>query len=323
MASPTLSPTKQVSPWAIDAAEIMVQGTFEDPFRVSHGIGPSVDNVVFQLFNADCETEQPKDSPTAVINMVNETLFSDAASFDIVFDTELIPDDTGGFVTFNSGSSDAGSIDFCTRAISYEDDIEVAFRNTGISVLFDLTAVDFSLVSIAIEAEIEDTIITEVNTGFRVLACQCTDFTCDEDSAPIAQNNAFFVCIYPDHDDASLIPSVSIANFELTIFAGTGETLTEYTPVNFGVGGWDANSLTVVSEDPNSGIVEISTPIIATFYALNFEEVNVSGGAFLEFISAGGGRADTFVEYEMMFQLEILHQMGCFDRIINNVLGLF
>jgi len=266
---------------------------------------------------------QDKTSPTAAIEMVTEySTPGDAGGYDISVYLENFATDTGDFITFDADMT-TGTIDFCVRATSYEEDIAVVVRDTNFSLEFDVSDVEFSLVDVSIGELGQDDIVTDIDTGFTVEACQCETYECSGDPGTIEQNDPFVMCIYPFHDSIQADLTVFISNFDLKISAGEDATYTEYDPVEFGSEGWDPNSLTKVTEDSSfPGVLMISTPIIATFYSMGFSTVNAGGSAFLEFVS-GAGRLDEIVDYEMPFIIDEGPQSGCLAMLFRGLGGFF
>lgn len=321
------APTKQIAPWAVSAP---VTSFSEQVLSVTYDVGSDSDDLTFGLYGAGCEVMQDSTSSTAAIELLNEfSTPGDSGGYDIAIYLERFATDTGGYVSF-SDDMGTGTIDFCVRATSYEnsdgENFPVTYRETDVSLIFDTSMVDFVLLDISLEEVAPDELITEIDTGFTVAACQCEPFTCLSDPDPIKQNDPLVLCIYPLHDDPAATASVVISNFGMLIHAGEDATYTAYEPVSFGLDGWDPNSLTVVTSDQDSGasgFVMISTPIIATFYAMSFTSVSAGGSAFLEFIS-GGGRVDEIVEYDFPFVIgEGVTETGCIAKLFRTVGDLF
>jgi hypothetical protein len=326
MATPSSAPTKQITPWAVDPAVVDPLTDFSSPLIVNYETGPSSESIGFDLFNKGCDVLQEKTSPTAVVNMFNETSSAGVGGgYEITFATEHFETDTGNFVNFTDGLSE-GTIDFCVRATSYYEGNEIAFRDTSFMVLFSLGEFEFNVITVGINAAEQDTIVTSIDTQFEVKACQCALYDCLNEADTIDQNDPFVMCIYPFHSDPDAATGVAITNFDLKIFAGADDTYTEYDPVVFSSDGWEANSLTAVTVDPEaSGKVMISTPIISKFYTGGFTAVNAGGSAFLEFVDPSGARTENFVDYALVVDLngETDVGIGCINQLLRAVRQFF
>ena len=182
----------------------------------------------------------------------------------------------------------------------------------------------FSLSNIQIQENDPDSFITDVDTDFSVLAYQCNNYV-QTTTHTLEQDENLVMCLKPFHP-GGMAHVVHISNFNIKIFAGTSGTANyvEYNPVWFSTGGWNHDSLTSVSEQPDpADIIMISTPVIAQFFIQSHTSISVSGNCFLEFDSNKEAKAPVFVGYGMQFGVVETAQEGCLVGLMRRIRGLF
>lgn len=326
--APTVSPTTHITPWLVGPSTYTLNGGnnyFDGYLGVSNPIGSkaNLNNVVVQLFDFNCLNKKDNmNSTNAVTIFATDTTQVQTFGYSVNISQSNIGDDTGGFV-FPTGPS-IGDVKFCTRVSTWEGSVEVAFRETNFILSYNLTDNTFSLSNIQIQENDPDSFITDVDTDFSVLAYQCNNYV-QTTTHTLDQDENLVMCLEPFHP-GGMAHVVHISNFNIKIFAGTSGTANyvEYNPVWFSTGGWNHDSLTSVSEQPDpADIIMISTPVIAQFFIQSHTSISVSGNCFLEFDSNKEAKAPVFVGYGMQFGVVETAQEGCLVGLMRRIRGLF
>lgn len=279
-------------------------------------------SVTVQLFDSNCINVRDNVNSTNAVSISQINPSPGSFGYSVNISQSNIGDDTGGFV--HSTGPSLGDLKFCTRVSTWENSIEVAFRETNFVLSYDLTNNTFALENIQIQSNDPDSFITDVDTDFSVAVYQCNNYM-QTTAHSLEQDENLVICLQPQHP-GNLAHVVHISNFNIKISAGstTARDYVEYNPVWFSTGGWQSDSLTSVSKqaDP-SDIIMISTPVIAQFFIQSHTQINVSGNCFLEFDSTKEAKAPVFVGYDMQFGIVSDIEEGCFVGLMRRIRGLF
>ena len=326
--TPTVSPTTHITPWLVGPSTYTLNGGnnyFDGYLGVSNPIGSkaNLNNVVVQLFDFNCLNQKDNmNSTNAVTIFATDTTQAQTFGYSVNISQSNIGDDTGGFF-FPTGPS-TGDVKFCTRVSTWEGSVEVAFRETNFILSYDLTNNTFALSNILIQENNPDSFITDVDTDFSVLVYQCNNYL-QTTPHTLLQDENLVICLEPFHP-GGMAHVVHISNFNIKMFAGTvgSPTYVEYNPVWFSTGGWNHDSLTSVSEQPDpADIIMISTPVIAQFFIQSHTSISLSGNCFLEFDSNKDAKAPVFVGFDMTFGVVEAAEEGCLVSLIRRIRGLF
>jgi len=334
----TSAPTAFIDPFLVYVTEVAQNSGnnyFDGGLAVTNAIGFKItDDPTVQLFDKDCVNLAAAGD---LVSVSGET-FTDGSgatdqgtnAYTLNIDQAKIGADvaTGTYVECDitdpgSGCS-IGNIKFCTRVSSFVGSVEVAFRETNFDLGFNLTDNVITLASVGIEENVPDSFITDVDTAYSVNACPCDDsFTCVSASA-VAQDTPLVMCIHPLHADQenAAAENVKITNFNVNI-KPTGDTDPNFDAVTFGTDSWVASELVSVETDDDDFKIKITTPIIAQFYIQNIATVDVTGNAFLEFVSGKGG-APIFGDIAMEVGLAGVggYEYGCLSGLIQKFRAL-
>lgn len=329
---PTFSPTNTFEPSRGEGEYLIGEpeyetvgptGLFEGALRVKHGLGVSVPaNMAFvELFDTDCLNQKPKSGLAVYLPETGSNQGGGIDFFyDIAFNHSLITDNVGGFFNFSEGGS-VGIASFCTRVLlngtTNNGIIPMFFRESNIAAGFNLTNRDFTITDVTIEeAGIVDNNITDTGPAYFISSCLCDDdFACIDPTSAVLQNTPLVFCIEPSHPSDR--DNVRITNFNLNIAAGD----INYSPVWYGVDGWENNVVTIVEE--SGKIVRTSTLLIQDFYLEDYQTVDLSGNAFLEFDEVSSDRARDFYAFGMLVILGTPQRIGCIAKLIADVFGFF
>jgi len=334
----TSAPTAFIDPFLVYVTEVALNSGnnyFDGGLAVTNAIGFKItDNPTVQLFDKDCVNLAAAGD---LVSVSGET-FTDGSgatdqgsnAYTLNIDQAKIGADVaiGTYVECDitdpgSGCS-IGNIKFCTRVSSFVGSVEVAFRETNFDLGFNLTDNEITLASVEIKENVPDSFITDVDTAYSVNACPCDDsFTCVSPSA-VAQDTPLVMCIHPLHDNQenTAAENVKITNFNVNI-KPTGDTDPNFDAVTFGTDSWAASELVFVETDDDDFKIKITTPIIAQFYIQNIATVDVTGNAFLEFVSGKGG-APIFGEIAMEVGLAGVggYEYGCLSGLLQKFRAL-
>lgn len=318
-APPTASPTLPIQRWEIGEAEFSVIGNniLDGKLQVKHAIGHNVDpsNVDVQLLDKNCEN--PTSDPGLEVSLEKIEYSNSPFVYNVSVNETLIGSSPGGFVTFinqeDTGKS-KGFIKFCTRVVTREGNVAAAFKETIFKLNFDLTDKGFIFSTTLLE-DSPDVFVTVIEDSFAVGVCQCDgDYVCySSGSAPtIEQDESLTICLFPTaNEDASV---VHISNFNLQMSSKDGAY--SYSPVSFGTATWSEDSLTDVYLQDDSDVIKISTPIVARFFIDGYEELDVSGEAYLEFDQTSKQEnSASFSRFETMIKLQPRKLSGCFQNM--------
>lgn len=327
MALPTSSPTTIVNPWLVGDTTVIPIEFFDEVLIARNPIGPEADEVTLELFNYDCVTEVT-DTTGAALSLSSISISNDISEYSVFFDAGNFASDTGGFV---ESDGHIGSVKWCTRVTSLEEDLKISFKETNFVLNYDLSDNGYDITNIGLDVTDPDEFTDLVDSNYSVEGCQCMDFFCML-PAPIKQNEALVYCIYvwQDESNADAILAVAISNFDSKITAGEegDDDYVEYMPVEFGTESWDPNDITSVesSFDDMGNIIEIVTPMIAAFFANGHDTVDIFGNAFLEFIDTGlvpREEENPMREYDFVIELVLPKGVGCFQQILTKMVGFF
>jgi len=325
MTDPTSAPSSVITPWLVGETTITPITFFSEPLIVNNPIGLEVDALTLKLFEYDCLTEVT-DTTDSALSLTNITVTDNISEYAVVFDSGNFASDTG----FVDTDGSTGTVKWCTRITSIEGDLQISFKETNFMLNYDLTDNQFEILGIGIEEGAPDDFTEDIDSDYEVRACQCMDFFC-MNPEPVSQNEALVYCIYvwQEQDNMDAILAVEISNFDSKMSAGEmgDDDYFEYVPVEFGSTTWEPNELTVVTTqfDGMGNIVEVRTPVVATFFSLGHEEVNISGNAFLEFIADGAFRTDDNEMREYVYDVALQQSvgLGCFKQLLSVVTGTF
>lgn len=320
--SSTVSPTSLIERWKIGSPSIITNedSDLNGVLQITNSIGKAVGagNVQVQLFDYECLTT--KNMKGSVVSIETSAYATNNYTYNISVNQALIGQNVGGFVSFiddgsNSGSS-KGEIRFCTRVSTHEGSIHVAYLDLNVKLSFDLTQNSFSMSDLNIDENDPNSFVTDVNSSFDIVACQCNnDYQCyDSISAPnptIQQNENIVICLYPisSENDANF---VRISNFNI-LFSAPGVT---YNPVSFGQSTWISDAVSNVSEQDGTNRIKITAPVVAAFFIQDHQSIDVSGNAFLEFFS-GKSEQSNFADFGITVSLEDGNiERGCFSKLM-------
>lgn len=331
-AQPTAAPTSGIVPWLVGELTYSVSGAnaFDGGLNVSVPIGGDVDTttsgaVKVELLDPTCTTLF--NSTGEVVEIFDQGYSGSPFEYDVEFVLTKVADDTT-FVSFDpetiggvSTEKSKGTISFCTRVTTIEGPIEVAFRESIFALTFDLTQNDFSI-SVSVAENTIDSFVTDVQSTFIVVVCQCVNFVCVTGTpAPIAMAQPLVLCIAPEEEGSSKTSSpVEIANFNLEL---STPTIT-YDPVSFGSNGPEKDPLTSVENDASSDTVQVAAAITAQFFIQGFNSLTAGGNAYLEFKGAAKTqRLPEFAPYAMEVALAPEAQAGCLQKLMDRLKGMF
>lgn len=341
--SGTGAPTAFIEPFLVDVTQVAQtaggNNYFDGGLAVTNAIGFKItEDPTVQLFDKDC-VNLASDGDLVSVTGATFTGGSGGGSgetdqgtnaYQLNIDQAKIGADvvTGTYVECDTTDPDSGcsigNIKFCTRVSSHVGSIEVAFRETNFDLGFNLTDNVITLASIEIEENTPDSFVTDVDTAYSVNACPCdSTFTCVTASA-VAQDTPLVMCIHPLHNGAenTAAEDVQITNFNVNI-KPTGDTDPNFDAVTFGTDSWVPSELVSVDIDDDDFKIKITTPIIAQFYIQNIATVDVTGNAFLEFVSGKGG-APIFGDIAMEVGLAgvVGYEYGCLSGLIQKFRAL-
>jgi len=322
---PTLHPTTLMQPWIVGPTSFTVES---DEFSVennlltmSNAVGSKgINNVIVELFDYGCINKQENNNSTNAVKVFSEvrSLSSNVFNYSLNVAVENMGSDTGGFI-FSNGDG-TGDLKFCTRVSTWENSIQVAFHETNFILSYDMSDNTFSLLNVQVAPNGVDSFITRVIDDFSLAACQCSNFQCITTPESIKPDELLVLCLRPDHPDG-LEDIVHISNFNLNLFAGSGDRYVEYNPVWFNTDGYGHNILTDVVEQGD--IIMITTPVVAQFYIQGHASISVSGSAFLQFDTSKSEREPSFADYSLELGLEVAQGEGCFKSLIRKIQKLF
>jgi len=322
---PTLHPTTLMQPWIVGPTSFTVES---DEFSVennlltmSNAVGSKgINNVIVELFDYGCINKQENNNSTNAVKVFSEvrSLSSNVFNYSLNVAVENMGSDTGGFI-FSNGDG-TGDLKFCTRVSTWENSIQVAFHETNFILSYDMSDNTFSLLNVQVGPNGVDSFITRVIDDFSLAACQCSNFQCITTPESIKPDELLVLCLRPDHPDG-LEDIVHISNFNLNLFAGSGDRYVEYNPVWFNTDGYGHNILTDVVEQGD--IIMITTPVVAQFYIQGHASISVSGSAFLQFDTSKSEREPSFADYSLELGLEVAQGEGCFKSLIRKIQKLF
>jgi len=315
--TPTTLPTSPPRSWSVGKTEIKVFGenAFDGKLIVQNDIGLSVDHskVIVELFDYNCKNS--KDSSTLEVSLESNDYISSPYQYNITLHKDKLGSSPGGFVKYEGDTRSKGSIQFCTRVLTYEGDIAVQFRETNILLNFDLTDNQFRLSNMKYDGMEASEFTSAVELGIGVEVCQCDhNFACysSNDIYSLSQDENLVLCLEPTDSSA-----VEISNFNLELSAGAFI----YQPVTLGLNTWQTDNLTNVSSLGKR--IKVSTPIIAHFFMEDYANINVRGTAQLNFGSSDG-KTSNVASYDLTVDLNNEKQKdGCLKSIFQTVKSLF
>jgi len=255
---------------------------------LSNEIGHSVSAGNVQVILMDYLCAENKSSTGLEVELFSSpyTNLSEPFTYLVQVDRGLLSTAPGGFVNYTdpSGSKSAGDILFCTRVSTFNSGIQVSYRDSSLSLPFNMANSTFNITGIggAVSNTI-GSIDTQVTDSFGIATCQCDgSFNCLIPLVAVPQNQVLDICITPTaFADAD---NVRITNFNLRISTTSGDV--DYDPVSLGATTWDPDVLTRVTPEAGTGKLKITLTIIADFYVLTDDTtVDLKGNAFLEFQS--------------------------------------
>jgi len=320
---PTIAPTHIMMPWLVGPCFVVVDGSdvLNTTIHCSHEIGEKgINNVQVELYDRNCLEVQEKNNSTNAVRIFGESTGSSFFNYSADLFQNTGASFTGGFDHPNSDGT--GSLKFCTRVSTWENSIQVAFRETNFVLSYDMSDNGFSLLNVEIEDNNPDSFETDVIDSYSIQTCQCSNFLCFDSPQVIKNDQNLVLCIEPDHTDGSLEDIVHISNFNLNLVAGSqGNSYVEYNPVWFSTIGWESDILTDVSE--NGDIIMISTPVIAQFFIQGHANIRATGNCFLKFDGTKSEREPSFSEYSMEVMLETADGSGCLKSLMKNIQKFF
>jgi len=339
--SPTSSPTSFMETWTVGQVSLALGGGgtsnyFDDGLTVTQLVGAKVlssDDVKILLMQKGCGSAPPTSSDPVSLGTTNfvpgsiSTKTKGVVTYDIDIDVMKIGNVDSDYLECNdfaNSTCGVGSIQFCTRASSYEGSLEVAFRETNFDLNFNLTDNEITLENMVIEENVPDSFITDVNTDFKVKACRCNlENDCVTTLGPVQQDTSLVICIYPWHPTSGLEQVVKITNFDLTMKPLDSSNPVSFNAVQFGTDTWNPSSLVFVEPNNDDFKITIAMPVIAEFYIQEVNTIVLEGNAFLEFNSLKN-RGTAFGDFVMEVNLEVYGmQVGCLQTLLLQIREFF
>lgn len=334
--NPTFSPTNSYEPSADGNTYAIYDGTyrtvggndiFDGALRVSHQMGPAVpaNMTRVELYDTNCENvKHYRDLEVWIPDYFSNGGFGVTFSYDIAFNHSLMGSAPGGFVNFTgTGLYDefsVGVISFCTRVVldgeTFSGTVPIYYVDTNFLVSFNMTNRGFAISDTDISPANPTEFTTDpVDDAYFIEACLCdVGFSCVDASTPVQQGSPLVMCLTPRHPEGKDL--VSITNYNLDITAGD----ISYSPVWYGSDGPENNVVTELDTDEKTQ--RISTLLIQDFYIENFNTIDVSGNAFLEFDVVA--RAPNFYTFGMLVILDPTPTgVGCFGQMFKALADLF
>lgn len=241
------------------------------------GNATSVESTSLRL--SDCVT--PYSSPLLTTSTISKVV--NAYSYRITVDTSKI-DDLNPAVSYTSGVQ-TGNIDFCSvleRSLSGFTNTSITTSELRFALNFDLTNLSFSNAA-TLSIVDADTLSSSFQTADGVTVCQCnaTSYSCTREV--VGQSELAHFCVTPSSEELF----VSDITFSLQIPDGSytyNPDLADDAPL----------AISNVCETCSPKVYRYSILLVSGLFASDFDYLNITGSATLEFAARGleEGRKD-------------------------------